>query len=238
MVSASPLSSIYLNQIEEANNELQAAAPEEILRWALDTYPTLTMATAFGAEGCVLISMLAGLPGGKQIRIFNLDTGYQFPETLELRDTIAQKYGIEVELVKPAESVEAMEARLGGPIYKTAPDECCRMRKIVPLTEALVGHVAWITAIRSDQTDDRSRSKVVEWDAKFGLVKINPLLHWTRDDVWNYISVNEVPYNPLHIAGFPSIGCWPCTRAVDGHEDERSGRWSWTGKTECGLHKK
>jgi phosphoadenosine phosphosulfate reductase len=211
--------------------------PHEILTWAVETYgKKLTMATAFGAEGCVLLSMLSEIPGGRDFRIFNLETGYQFPETLELRERIREQYGIEVEYVRAPESVEAMEQRLGGPIYGTNPDECCRIRKVAPLKQAVEGYEAWITAIRRDQTSHRAQSGIVEWDRKFNLVKINPLANWTREDIWTYILVNEVPYNPLHDRGYTSIGCWPCTRAVAAGEDERAGRWSTSAKLECGLH--
>jgi phosphoadenosine phosphosulfate reductase len=192
------------------------------------------MATAFGAEGCVILAMLADIEPA--VRIFNLDTGYQFAETLELREQILERYGIAVEFLRPAESVEAMESRFGGPMYGTNPDECCRIRKIEPLKSALVEYDAWISAIRRDQTPQRAKAGIVEWDSKFGLVKINPLANWTKRDVWNYIVENDVPYNPLHDRGYPSIGCWPCTRPVGAGQDDRSGRWSGFDKLECGLH--
>ena len=225
-----------IQSIKEHAILMQNSEPEAILEWAVKHYPTITMATAFGAEGCVILEMLSRIEGGKSVRVFNLDTGYQFKETLELRDTIANKYGIEVEFVRARESVAAMEARLGGPIYGTQPDECCRLRKMVPLRQALQGHEAWITAIRRDQTKDRSTAEVVEWDSKFNLIKVNPLAHWTKQEVWAYITINDVAYNPLHEQGFPSIGCQPCTRRVENGEDERSGRWASFAKLECGLH--
>ena len=219
----------------EANTQLATASPQEILRWAVDHYhPRLTMATAFGPEGCVILHMLAEIE--PNVRVFNLDTGYQFAETLELRDQIARRYGIEVELVRAEESVPEFEARNNGPLYTINSDECCRQRKIVPLRRAVAGYDAWISAIRADQSSDRSRSQVVSWDAKFGLAKINPLLHWTKRDVWAFIVTHKVPYNPLHDQGYPSIGCWPCTRAVKQGDDERAGRWAGQAKTECGLH--
>lgn len=212
-------------------------SPEEILRWAVKTYGAkLTMATAFGAEGCVLLAMLSDISGGRDVRVFNLDTGYQFQETLDLRERIREQYGIAVEYVRAGESVGAMEQRLGGPIYSSRPDECCRIRKIEPLKQAVVGYEAWISAIRRDQTPDRAQSDIVEWDQKFNLVKVNPLANWSKRDVWAYIRINEVPYNPLHDQGYPSIGCRHCTRAVQTGEDDRAGRWSSFAKLECGLH--
>lgn len=221
--------------LDEVAQKLSDAGPEEILRWAVDRfYPKLTMATAFGAEGCAIIHMLASIE--PRVRIFNLDTGYQFPETLELRDRIAEKYGIEVEMVRPSTTVEEYEAIHGGPLYGTHPDRCCHDRKILPLRQAIVGYDAWISSIRGDQSKDRSSTPKVGWDKKFNLVKINPLLNWTKKDVWTYVVANGVPYNPLHDVGYPSIGCWPCTSPVAPGDDERAGRWAGKAKTECGLH--
>jgi phosphoadenosine phosphosulfate reductase len=222
-------------QIASANRRLAEATPEAILRWAVDTFhPRLTMATAFGAEGCCLIHMLAEIEPG--VRIFNLDTGYQFPETLALRERIRERYGIDVELVRPEMTVEEYEAEHGGPLYRIRPDQCCHDRKLMPLRRAVVGYDAWVSAIRRDQTADRAAAGVVQWDAKFNLVKINPLLSWTRKDVWAFVLNNDVPYNPLHDRGYPSIGCWPCTRPVGEGEDERAGRWAGSARKECGLH--
>ena len=225
-------------ELKAYSDALEDSSPEEILQWAVEKYaPSLTMATAFGAEGCVLMAMLSQVaPNGKDVRIFNLETGYQFKETLELRERIREKYGIEVEYVRAAESVAQMELRFGGPIYGTNSDECCRIRKIEPQKLAIEGYSAWISAIRRDQSPARAGAGIVEWDAKFNLVKVNPLANWTKGDVWAYITVNEVPYNPLHDQGYPSVGCWPCTKAVKPGEDERAGRWAGTAKLECGLH--
>jgi phosphoadenosine phosphosulfate reductase len=219
----------------EVNERLQGVAPQKILSWAVETFfPRLTMATAFGPEGCVILHMLAEIE--PRVRVFNLDTGYQFAETLALRDQIAERYGIEVELVRPDTTVAEYEAQHGGPVYKAEPDQCCHDRKLVPLRRAVNGYEAWVSAIRADQSAHRAQASVVGWDHKFGLVKINPLLRWTKRDVWAFLVTNHVPYNPLHDQGYPSIGCWPCTRAVDAGQDERAGRWAGQAKTECGLH--
>jgi phosphoadenosine phosphosulfate reductase len=221
--------------IEAASRHLEGKSPQAILRWAVaEFHPRLTMATAFGAEGCCLIHMLAEIE--PNVRIFNLDTGYQFQETLELRERIKQRYGIEVELVRPEMTVAEYEAEHGGPLYNIRPDQCCHDRKIVPLRRAVYGYDAWISAIRRDQTNHRAVAGVVQWDAKFNLVKVNPLLSWTKKDVWAFIVQHDVPYNPLHDQNYPSIGCWPCTRPVADGEDERAGRWAGTAKKECGLH--
>jgi phosphoadenosine phosphosulfate reductase len=222
-------------QIAQACVKLEGQPPETILRWAVETfYPRLTMATAFGPEGNCIIHMLAEIQ--PRVRIFNLETGYQFPETLELRERIKARYGIEVEYVRAESSVKEYEEEYGGPLYVIRPDQCCLDRKIIPLRRAVVGYDAWISAIRKDQTGDRAQASVVQWDAKFDLVKVNPLLNWTKEDVWNFIVKHDVPYNPLHDRGYPSIGCWPCTAPVGEGEDERAGRWRGTGKKECGLH--
>ena len=222
-------------RIAAAAERLADETPQNILRWAVETFGRrLTMATAFGAEGCCLIHMLAEIDPG--VRIFNLDTGYQFDETLQLRERIRERYAIEVELVRPELTVAEYEAEHGGPLYRIRPDQCCHDRKMIPLRKAVVGYEAWISAIRRDQTADRGRADVVQWDAKFSLVKVNPLLGWTKKDVWSFIVTHDVPYNPLHDQGYPSIGCWPCTRPVAAGEDERAGRWAGTVKKECGLH--
>src|SRR5262249_43688512 len=191
-------------------------------------------ATAFGAEGCCLIHLLAEID--PTVRIFNLDTGYQFDETLQLRERILRRYGIAVEYIRSEQTVAEYEEEHGGPLYRIRPDQCCHDRKMVPLRQAVAGYDAWISAIRRDQTADRARASVVAWDPKFELVKINPLLYWTRRDVWAFILKHDIPYNPLHDQGYPSIGCWPCTQPVGAGEDERSGRWAGTAKKECGLH--
>jgi phosphoadenosine phosphosulfate reductase len=224
-----------LAELAEHSKRLESASPQEIVAWAVRQYfPKLTMATAFGPEGCVILHMLAQVE--PRTYVFNLDTGYQFKETLELRDRIARRYGIEVDLRSADTTVAEYEAKHGGPVYKTNPDQCCFDRKVTVLRQAVVGWKAWMSGIRRDQSSDRAGAPIVGWDKKFGLVKISPLANWTKKDVWKMITDHDVPYNPLHDQGYTSIGCWPCTRAVMFGEDERAGRWSGTAKTECGLH--
>jgi phosphoadenosine phosphosulfate reductase len=201
------------HRIAAANGLLAAAAPQDILRWAVSEFhPQLAMATAFGAEGCCLIHLLAEIEPG--VRVFNLETGYQFPKTLALRDRLKERYGIDVQLVRPELTVAEYEAKHGGPLYCRRPDQCCHDRKLEPLRRAVAGYDAWVSAIRRDQSAFRALADVVQWDARFNLVKINPLLHWTQGDVWKFIVAHNVPYNPLHDRGYPSIGCWPCTRGA------------------------
>jgi phosphoadenosine phosphosulfate reductase len=222
-------------QIAAWSQELSGAMAADVLRWAVARFGRkLTMATAFGAEGCCLIHMLAEIDPG--VRIFNLDTGYQFPETLQLRERIRERYGIEVEFIRPELTVAEYEEEHGGPMYRHRPNQCCHDRKVLPLRQAVKGYEAWVSAIRRDQTSDRAQAGAVEWDRKFSLVKVNPLLSWTRKDVWSFVERHEVPYNPLHDRGYPSVGCWPCTQAVANGAGERDGRWAGTLKKECGLH--
>jgi phosphoadenosine phosphosulfate reductase len=226
-----------LEELKTYSARLEGKSPQDIIAWAVEKYyPKLTMATAFGPEGCVILHMLAEIQ--PKTHVFNLDTGYQFQETLELRDRIAQRYGIEVEMRRTDTTVAEYEALHGGPLYKTNPDQCCFDRKVRVLRESVVGWTAWMSGIRRDQSTDRAGAPIVGWDKKFGLVKISPLAGWTKNDVWKMITQHDIPYNPLHDQGYTSIGCWPCTRAVMFGEDERAGRWSGSAKTECGLHSK
>jgi phosphoadenosine phosphosulfate reductase len=226
-----------LAELKRYSEQLDGKTPQEIISWAVGKYfPKLTMATAFGPEGCVIIHMLGQIE--PRTHVFNLDTGYQFQETLELRDRIAKRYGIEVEMRRPETTVAEYEAANGGPLYRTNPDQCCFDRKVKVLRESIAGWTAWMSGIRRDQSIDRAGAPIVGWDRKFGLVKISPLANWTKKDIWKMITDHDIPYNPLHDQGYSSIGCWPCTRAVMFGEDERAGRWSGTAKTECGLHTK
>jgi phosphoadenosine phosphosulfate reductase len=224
-----------LAELAEHSQRLETASAEEVLEWALERYfPRFTMATGLGPEGCVIISMLARIE--PRVHVFNLDTGYQFPETLALRRRIMDQYGIEIHLERPELSVARYEALHGAPLHRTDPDRCCFDRKLQVLQRVSAGFDAWATGIRRDQGPTRAGTPIVQWDKKFGLAKISPLARWTKGDVWKRILDEGVPYNPLHDQGYPSIGCWPCTRAVLAGEDERAGRWSGRAKTECGLH--
>ena len=226
---------VFMAELQRKSRELEGATAEAILRWTVERFaPRFTMATAFGPEGMVLIHMLAEI--APETPIFNLDTGYQFAETLELCERVRERYGIVVECKQPALGVAEYEALHGGPLYKTNPDQCCFDRKVRQLHDAIRGMHAWASAIRRDQSTDRAQAPIVGWDKKFRLVKVSPLANWTKSQVWKMITDHDIPYNPLHDRGYPSIGCWPCTRAVLFGEDERAGRWSGFAKTECGLH--
>jgi phosphoadenosine phosphosulfate reductase len=214
---------------------LEGRPPAEILTWAAARFRSgIVFATGFGAEGCVLVDVIGRhrLP----IRMIALDTGVLFPETYELWRALEAKYGVVIQSVHSELTLDQQAARFGARLWDREPDQCCALRKVAPLQHALRGKQAWITSIRRDQTSARAASRVVEHDATFGLVKVNPLVAWTDADVKAYVKEHAVPTNRLHAQGYPSIGCMPCTSPVAPGEDPRSGRWRGRVKTECGLH--
>jgi phosphoadenosine phosphosulfate reductase len=215
--------------------EFESSTPQEIIAWAVETFPNITFACSFGAEDVVLVDMLQQISPSSDI--FYLDTDFHFQETYETRDAIAAKYGLEFVRVSPKLTPEEQAEQYGEELWKSDPNACCNIRKVEPLTRVLGRYDAWITGIRRDQAPTRANAKKIEYDAKFGLVKFNPIANWTSDDVWNYIREHQIIYNPLHDRNYPSIGCEHCTRQVMPGEDPRAGRWSGTDKTECGLHK-
>ena len=221
--------------LAESGPALETASPLEILQWAVEQFGSrLTFATGFGAEGCVLVDLIGRhrLP----IDIFTLDTGLLFPETYDLWRRLEERYAITIRGVHPKLTVDEQAVAHGPDLWTRRADRCCEMRKVSPLVAELSGFDAWITAIRRDQTASRADALAVEWDPKFGLGKVNPLVRWTKTEVWSHLLQNDVPYNPLHDRGYPSIGCLPCTSAVVADEDDRAGRWRGAPKTECGLH--
>lgn len=225
------------SELKNISEGLEGKAPEEAIRWAVENFETkeLSLACSFGAEDVVLVDMLIKIK--PDARIFYLDTDLLFKETAEVMERIIQKYGVTPERYGAKSTLEEMEREFGPELWKKEPDRCCDIRKMVPLAEALSNLRCWITGIRRDQAPTRANAPIVSWDAKFGLVKVNPLVKWTTKDVWDYITKNNVPYNTLHDRNFPSIGCEPCTRPVAPGEDPRAGRWAGFQKTECGLHK-
>jgi phosphoadenylyl-sulfate reductase (thioredoxin) len=229
---------------------LEERPPQEILARAAERFaPRIGFATGFGAEGCALIDMAARQ--GLAIDYFTLDTGFLFPETYALWRKLEERYGIAIRGVRPWRDGPAAArpghggptspereppARGGPPPWEVDPDACCAARKVKPLRAELARFDAWITAIRRDQTPDRAGARAVEWDDRFGLVKVNPLARWSAADVASYVEAHRVPVNPLHARGYPSIGCVPCTSPVRPGEDPRAGRWRGSAKKECGLH--
>ncbi|MCA9139396.1 MAG: phosphoadenylyl-sulfate reductase [Planctomycetales bacterium] len=225
----------FLAELAAESEKLESSTPQQILQWAVDRFaPKFSMATAFGPEGMTIIHMLSEI--APETPVFNLETGYQFQETLDLRERVRERYGIEVEFKYPEVTVQQYEAANGGPVYSTDPNRCCFDRKLRVLKQSAKGLHAWASAIRRDQSEHRAKAPIVGWDKKFQLVKISPLANWTKKDVWGLITKENIPYNPLHDRGYPSVGCWPCTRQNLLGEDERAGRWSGFQKTECGLH--
>lgn len=223
-------------ELEELSAEFETRSPEAVLRWALDEFDhDVALATGFGAEGCVLIHMLAGIR--RDARIFYLDTDVLFPETYALRDQLALRYHVRLERRSSRLSLDSQAREFGDRLWERQPDLCCKLRKVEPLEEMLGDLSAWITAIRRDQTPARANARIIERDQKFGLIKINPLANWSSIDVWSFIAKHEVPFNPLHHSGYSSIGCAPCTTPVRIGEDPRAGRWRGSQKTECGLHR-
>jgi len=208
----------------------------DVLKWAYDTYKDdIVYACSFGAEGIVLIDLIHKV--NKKAKIIFLDTGLHFKETYELIDRIKQRYpSLAIEMVKPKISLQEQSKWYGDELWKHNPNLCCHMRKVAPLQEALSGVKAWISGLRREQSPTRSNTQYVNGDVKFKKIKICPLIHWTWNDIMTYIELNNLPYNPLHDQGYPSIGCAPCTQPVNNEKDIRSGRWAGLSKTECGLH--
>jgi phosphoadenosine phosphosulfate reductase len=221
--------------VEHMQLVVERWSPREVLRWAFAKFGNdVAISSAFGAEGMVLIDIASRVK--HDFRLFTVDTELLFPETYNLMDQIEGRYGIKIEKVYPLASPEEQQRVYGPALWSRDPDRCCEMRKVEPLRRKLGELRGWITSIRRDQTASRASASKIEWDAKFGLMKINPLADWKSKQVWQYIHDHKVPYNPLHDRSYPSIGCTHCTRAIRPGEDPRAGRWSGFAKTECGLH--
>jgi phosphoadenosine phosphosulfate reductase len=222
-------------QIDSVKLAAETWEPERILAWAFENFGgDVAISSAFGAEGMVLIDMASRIR--KDFRIFTMDTEFFFPETYELMEMIERKYGVTIERMYSELSPEEQARTHGAELWRRDPDMCCNLRKVEPLRRKLAELRGWVTGIRRDQTASRASAGKIEWDEKFGLVKLSPIADWTEKQVWRYIHEHAVPYNVLHDVGYPSIGCTHCTRAVLAGEDARTGRWPGFAKTECGLH--
>jgi len=227
--------------ISEWNERFAKAPAEEVIAFFNREFgPAICLSSSMGAEDQVLTAMV--LNENPDFRIFTLDTGRLFPETLNLIQETRNHYHKDIEVLFPDyRMVQEMVREKGVNLFYESVENrklCCHIRKIEPLKRALSGMKAWITGIRKDQTINRFNTQVVEWDEANQLVKINPLYRWSEKMVWEYIKLHNIPFNELHDKGFPSIGCQPCTRAVAQREDIRAGRWWWEdqGHKECGLH--
>jgi phosphoadenosine phosphosulfate reductase len=215
---------------------LEEKSPQDIIAWALRTFGNrLVVACSFGGpSGMVLLDMV--VKHDPSVPVYYLDTGLLFAQTYNHIERVSKHYGIKPLAVQPAQSVTEQAEQYGAALWERDPDLCCSLRKVEPQREFLRQYGAWMTGIRRDQSSTRAHLDVMSWDAKFQLVKINPLASWTEEMVWTYIRAHDVPYNPLHDRGYRSIGCINCTVPVKPDEDPRAGRWAGFAKTECGLH--
>lgn len=225
------------DELQALQPHAEACSTKDLLRWAFSRFRSRwAIASSFGAEDVVLIDIAAQV--APLFRVFTLDTDFLFPETYHLIERIERKYGIAVERARSALTPQDQAALHGDALWSREPTLCCQIRKVDPLKSKLADLDAWVTGIRRDQTPARANAQKIDWDASFGLVKVNPLADWTSAQVWDYIRIHEVPYNPLHDRHYPSVGCTHCTRPVAIGEDPRAGRWAGFVKTECGLHAK
>ncbi len=230
-------------EIEELNNRFHSESPEGILRFFLYKYKgRIVLSSSLSIEDQVITDMIAKID--KDTRIFTLDTGRLFPETYQLIDKTDSIYNIHIEVFFPNyEEVQRMVREEGINLFYKSTElrhRCCQIRKLEPLKRAFKGVDAWICGLRKEQSITRKDMRKIEWDDIHDRLKINPLIDWSEEQVWNYIKENSVPYNKLYKEGYPSIGCEPCTRPVKEGEDIRNGRWWWENpeQRECGLHKR
>ena len=204
-----------------------------VLRWAGDTFGPTFAITSSMADGLLAHLASRAVPG---VDVVFLNTGYHFAETIGTRDWITSALPITLVDVQPPKTVAEQDAELGPRLYERDPDLCCSLRKVQPLAATLAGYLAWGSGIRRDESPSRAGTRLVDWDAKRGMVKVNPMAAWTQDVVDAYVTEHRVPVNPLFELGYGSIGCAPCTRPVAPGEDPRAGRWAGQNKIECGIH--
>lgn len=209
------------------------ASPAELLRWTDETFGAGYIVASNMQDG-VLVHLAAQVRAG--IDVLFLDTGYHFAETIGTRDAVEAVYGVNVINARAEHTVEEQDALLGKDLFARDANECCRLRKVVPLKQSLAGYNAWVTGIRRVEAPTRANAPLISFDEAFGLVKINPIAPWSDEDMDNYIAEHGILVNPLVEEGYPSIGCAPCTRKPEPGSDPRSGRWAGLAKTECGLH--
>lgn len=208
-----------------------------VLEWAYSTYDDeqIIYASSFGLEAIVLIDLIYEVK--QEAKVVFLDTELHFPQTYEVIERVKQRFPkLQIEMKKPALTLDDQGKKYGSALWKRNPNLCCHIRKVIPLQEVLCNKVAWISGLRREQSPTRAKTEFLNKDEKFKNVKICPLIHWTWEEVWEYVKTRNLPYNQLHDQHYPSIGCIPCTNPVYGDEDSRAGRWSGFAKTECGLH--
>jgi phosphoadenosine phosphosulfate reductase len=227
-------------EVKKMAADFNSAPLLETLAWMWKRFgPRAAIGTSFQGAGLVMIDH--ALKAGFRFPVFTLDTGLLFPETYELKTRLEQHWGIEIEAVKPEVTVEQQAADYGPELWKKAPDACCSLRKVEPLKKKFSEIAVWITGLRRQQSEGREKTRVFElyhFDVLRDLyiLKANPMVGWTREQVWEYLHQQGIPYNALHDRGYRSIGCWPCTRATAQGENERAGRWTGFDKSECGIH--
>jgi len=213
--------------------ELEGADAIEIVRW-VDENLAGSYVVASSMKDAVLIDIAARVRPGAHVMF--VDTGYHFAETVGTRDTVEALYDVTVIDVRPEHSPAEQDALMGKDLFATEPNECCRLRKVVPMSSALRGYCAWLTGLRRTDSSTRADAPLISYDETFGIVKVNPLVDWSDDHLQAYIEDNDVLVNPLVHEGYPSIGCAPCTTIPAEGADLRSGRWAGRAKSECGLH--
>ncbi len=213
------------------------APPEAVLSWAFGLFaPQICLATSFGPQSIVLMHLISELR--PETTLFYLDTELLFLETYTLRAQLEQRLGVRIVRVTPQLSVDDQSRLHGADLWARRPDQCCELRKVLPLRRFLQDQRAWITGVRREVSSARQAARLVEWDHANGVVKLNPLVDWSKERVWDYLRRHDLPTNVLHQRGYPSIGCRPCTRPVRPGEEERAGRWAGFEKTECGIHRR
>jgi len=218
---------------EKAGAELEGATALDVLRWADEQFGSAWCVTSSMADA-VVPHLASRVRAG--VDIVFLDTGYHFAETLGTRDAVAATLPVTVRTITPRQTVDQQDASFGARLYERNPDQCCTLRKVNPLRAALRDYRAWASGLRRDEAASRQDVRVVEWDARRSMVKLNPIAEWTQDDVEAYIAEHGVLVNPLLFDGYGSVGCGPCTRRIKPGEDARAGRWAGASKTECGIH--
>jgi phosphoadenosine phosphosulfate reductase len=214
--------------------DVETMPAEDVVRWASSEFgDRLCLTCSWQKQSSVLVHMVSQL--GVGIDVIELDTHLFFRESYETRDRLVERYGLN--LIRPEIPTVAEQHRREGPnLWERDPDRCCEIRKVEPLLRALEPYGAWISGIRRDQSPSRAGTPKFQWSERYGVWKVHPLADWDEKRVWSYITVNEIPYNPLHEAGYRSIGCIPCTRPIAPDEEERAGRWAGSDKLECGIH--
>lgn len=225
-----------ITEIDRLNADFEKAHPQDILRWASEMYLSqLAIVTSFQPTGIVTLHMMSEI--APRTPVLTLDTGLLFPETYALMDDLEKRLNLRLIRVRPSQTVEQQSQTYGGNLWEKNPDQCCNLRKTLPLENALKEYDAWITGLRRDQSEGRASIPIFSWDKKYNNLKLSPFANWTESMIWTYIHAYELPYNKLHDQGYPSIGCLTCTQPViPGTNDKRSGRWSKHTKTECGIH--